>query len=248
MATKINIRPEDKPKVIAIVGVIVFVNIFVFSRLISGAQTPPAGDTTKTTSTSSTTQTPAAESGTATTTAVAKAPVVPVAGGDMKVWNKDETQPTPPSGDPFKPVIDTASSVPLESRHAPQASNIALKLPPILGKRYRLASAVSRMMSKGILPPIGMNLQVRPTKQEEPLPEFEVKGVIIDDQAMVVLRMGDKSLYKTVGESLQGGIIIEKVTQEAVTFRIGNERRVLAPGQTFKATEIPSYTTTNQSF
>ena len=94
------------------------------------------------------------------------------------------------------------------------------------------------------LPP--MSVQVRPTKAEEPIPEFEVKGVIIDDQAMVVLKMGEKSLYKSVGEKLQGGVLIEKVTQEAVTFRIGKERRVLAPGQTFRAIEPTTFTTTNE--
>lgn len=248
MAANVNVRPEDKPKVIAIVVGIVFVNIFVFSRLISGSQ-PASAEPSKTTDAPSQTPTPASATPNATTSA--KSSASPVAGADIKVWNKDESQPVPIAEDPFRPVVTAsteatpAPKTPTEpATHSTEKASVPVKVK--FNYHSKQGSRVANN-NVGILPPINMNLQTRPVKQEEPLPEFEIKGVIVDDNPMVILRMGERSLYKSVGERMQGGIVIERVTQEAVTFRIGRERRVLAPGQTFKPTEVlPTYPTTNE--
>lgn len=235
MAANLTIRPEDKPKVIMIVVGIVAMNVFVFSRIIGGAKASPAPTENK----------PAnapANPAIANAGGVGKLAALP--GGDMKAWNKDETLPLPLASDPFRPVPGTISSVADAEESAPKPKPTPI-VRPALPTYTRLPSPRRERGTRttGILPPMNVTFGGGSTAPKEPMPDIEVKGVIMDDKAMVVLRVGSQSTYKNKGDRLQGGVIIENVTQDGVTFRIGNERRTLAPGQSLKASEQPHWQT-----
>ncbi len=235
MAAKLTIRPEDKPKVIMIVVGIVAMNVFVFSRIIGGAKASPAPTDNKQANTASTPATASGAGG-------GKATALP--GGDMKVWTKDETAPITLAADPFRPVPGTVSSVSEEDGNTPKPKP-ALPVRLIQPSYARLPTFQRdrRTRTTGVLPPMNVTFGGGSALPKEPIPDIEVKGVIMDDKAMVVLRVGSQSIYKNKGDRLQGGVIVENVTQDAVTFRIGNERRTLAPGQSLKGGEQPHWQT-----
>jgi hypothetical protein len=235
MAANLTIRPEDKPKVIMIVVGIVAMNVFVFSRIIGGAKASPAPNDNKQANT---------PANPATANAGGGGKIAALPGGDIKTWNRDETAPLPLAPDPFRPVPGTVSSVSdMEvGTPKPKPQPIVHSAPPI----YTRLPNVRRergTRTTGILPPMSVTFSGANTAPKEPIPDIEVKGVIMDDKAMVVLRVGSQSTYKNKGDRLQGGVIVENVTQEGVTLRIGNERRTLAPGQSLKASEQPHWQT-----
>ncbi|MCX6380707.1 MAG: hypothetical protein NT023_14740 [Armatimonadetes bacterium] len=217
MALQTNVRPEDKPKLIALVVGIIGMIAFVFSRVLGGGQ-PAQVTTTVATQPAST---PPAASLPAGTQVAQNAPAI----GDVKALNKDESVPLPFTADPFRPVISTEQKTASTTAHA--TPTITLK--PMGGTRM-----AQSIMGSGlsVLPPMKVNVSAQPI--QEVMTEIVLKGTIEQEKSMAILKMGDKTLYLTEGGRLPGGLVVEKVTAEGVVLRNGNRRTTLTPGQSLK--------------
>ena len=226
MALQMNVRPEDKPKLIAIVVGILGINVFVFSKIIKGAQ-PAASDTA---STSQTASNPVPSVATPSPTQVAQSSAKG-SPGDIQTLNQDDSPPIPLTADPFRPVVSATL--------APTSP------PPPLATLLKQSNGVSSAKGNkrltqsdfgsvaGILPPMKVNVPTSMSPQGITI-EVELKGIIEQEQSSAVFKIGDRTLYKSEGDKLPGGILVEKVTTEGVVLRIGNQRKALAPGQSLK--------------
>jgi len=223
MALQTNVRPEDKPKLIALVVGIIGMLAFVFSRVLGGGQ--PAQVTT-TVATQPAPAPPVASNPPAAshptgTQVTQNAPAI----GDVKTLNQDESVPLPFTADPFRPVISTEQKTASTEAHA--TPTITLK--PTGGARMAQSTMSSGL---SVLPPMKVNVSAQPI--QEVMTEIVLKGTIEQEKSMAILKMGDKTLYLTEGGRLPGGLVVEKVTAEGVVLRNGNRRTTLTPGQSLK--------------
>lgn len=220
MALQMNVRPEDKPKLIAIAVAIVGINVFVFSKVLKSGQ--PAQEAPAAASKTAPSASPAVQVANAQPAPSGQVAQSPSKSGDVQSLNLDESPPPPLSTDPFLPIPGTEPK-------EPSSQNAVAQAP---------AREVRRMTQGGagvgipVLPPMKVNVAAQATP--ELTAEITLKGTIEQERSMAIFKIGDKTLYLTEGEKLPGGGVLEKATAEGATVRIKGRRIHLVPGQTLK--------------
>ena len=66
------------------------------------------------------------------------------------------------------------------------------------------------------------------------LPDAELQGIVRDETAMAVVRIGDKVRYLREGESLGGGWVLFRIQSSEVLLRNGKQELVLTLGQSLQ--------------
>jgi len=186
------IKPEDKPKliglVVALLGVVAYVLIFLVPRITATATPAPKVD-------------PPPPLAAASATAPAGAPAVQ---GEASAALPDEDTapiPAPPGRDSFTP--------PPASSHAPTPVN------PMASAKLPNAPSVAVPGSPagpGIAPALIVGPPVPP-----PLPPIELKGVILGDPAVAVISVNGEVVQRQVGEVITGSLKLAKIAEAGIT-------------------------------
>jgi hypothetical protein len=209
-------RPEDRPKIIALIaviacvlGIVLFTTITRLLAAQSGA--PQAGTPAAPLTTASATGT---GSGTPQNLGGASAPL-PDDENDPAAPTSEHDSFTPPAG------ADLLSATP-----APVAKPgpAAAPTPPAFAKPAGFGPGMPPPGSVSVVP-------VAP-----PLPMVELKGVILGDPALAVLSVNNEIMEKQVGDRITGDLKLIKITDAGILLTDGKKKFPVAVGHGMPST------------
>lgn len=204
-----KIKPEERPKVIALAAAIVLVFcIFGFTVVPRLLPHGPNGELLHNSA-------PPVVAATPPTAAPAPAlsPGVPAPAGATPATGT-LAAPSPTATDPFwRPLA--LSLQPQKTNFAPPRKIVP---PPVLTAKPGFAARTGAMKLAPIAPP--------------PMPEVSLQGIVQDETAMAVLTVGGQAKFMKVGEKLDGGWVLIGIQTASVVLRQGRREVVLNLGQT----------------
>lgn len=211
------IKPEDRPKliglIVALLGVIVYVVVALVPRLAAAAAPAAHVDSPP----------PALTSASATTTAGQQ-----TTGGDASAALPDEDNapvPPAPSRDTFTPPAATVQ------RRAP--------IQPITPIPAPMGPPVMQggMPQPGITG-VGPAQVIAPPKPV--LPPIELKGVILGDPSVAVIRVNTEIVERQAGEIIAGDLRLAKIADVGITVQDGKRYVPVTVGHMMPGTEGPN--------
>lgn len=208
------IRPEDRPKMIALGGGVVLVMVFVVMQ-VSSALNPPKAPEAPKVETVAATPTPAGVA----SGSLPEAPA-PGAGAPIVV----ATMPMAPQVDPFRQVLpDTGNT---SASRSPG---------PMGGKFVPLTGPVP-----GLPQPTLASVEVKPYTPGEDgealgADDLQLKGVLAGNQPVAVFSKGDKDVVVRIGENLNADVTLLEITPIGAVVRAHKKRVVLEIGQAVAA-------------
>lgn len=225
-----SIKPEDRPKVIGLVGAIVVVfgvgGVNMAKQLGLFRSSAPAPEASTAAATPAPAPAPAGASiASGATGTVATASTLPLS-------NPSGPALTPGGGpDPFRPIAPTVTATPAAAAPAPAPAGGGVTV-----RQINPAGPVP----VGGFPVVGPSPIVTPAPlQPAPVPEqpLELIGVITGPDAIAMIRANQNEHFLHRGDIVQGYRIV-RIAEDAVTLRRGKLGRVLRVGAPASATVL----------